>query len=229
MKRFWKDASAQKADGGWAILLDGRGIKTPGRADLIVPSERLAHAIAAEWNAVEDQVEPKFMPMTGFANAAIDRIGPARAEFAAGLAKYGEGELCCYRADYPEALCDAQCSAWDPLLDWAATRYDVSFETTQGIMHVDQPAATLERLKAALLAEDAFALAGLSPLVTIGGSLVAALAVREGAISPEEAWNAVEVDARHQAEQWGADAEAEKRDEGRRRDFLDGARLLGLL
>lgn len=229
MKRFWTEASVEKKDGGWAILLDGRGIKTPARADLVVPSKALATAIAAEWDAVEEKVDPKSMPMTGFANAAIDRIGPAREEFAAGLAKYGEGELCCYRADYPEALCDAQCAAWDPLLDWAAKRYDVSFETTSGIMHVDQPAATLERLEAAVMAEDAFVLAGLSPLVTIGGSLVAALAVREGAISPEQAWDAVEVDARHQADQWGADAEAEKRDEGRRRDFLDGARLLTLL
>lgn len=229
MKRFWKEASVEKMDGGWAIQLDGRGIKTPARADLVVPSEALATAIAAEWDAVEDKVDPKSMPMTGFANAAIDRIGPGREEFASGLAKYGEGELCCYRADYPEALCEAQGAAWDPLLDWAAKRYDVSFETTSGIMHVDQPAATLERLKAAVMAEDAFVLAGLSPLVTIGGSLVAALAVREGAVTPEQGWDAVEVDARHQAEQWGADAEAEKRDQGRKRDFLDGARLLTLL
>lgn len=229
MKRFWEAASLEAVTDGWAILLDGRRIKTPARADLVVPSEALARAIAEEWEAVEEKVDPRAMPMTGFANAAIDRIEPSREEFAAGLAKYGEGELCCYRADAPDTLCAAQAEAWDPLLDWAAKRYDVSFRTTQGIMHVDQPGATVDRLKAAIMAEDAYTLAGLSPIVTIGGSLVAALAVREGAVTPEAAWDAVEVDARHQAERWGADPEAVARDEARKRDFLDGARLLALL
>ncbi|MBW0145747.1 ATP12 family chaperone protein [Sphingomicrobium clamense] len=229
MKRFWKEAAVERVADGWTVKLDGRGIKTPARADLVVPSEALAAAIAAEWDAVEEEVDPKAMPMTGFANAAIDRIGPGREAFAADLAKYGAGELCCYRADYPDALCEVQCAAWDPLLDWAAKRYDVSFETTSGIMHVDQPEATVERLKAAVMALDPFRLAGLSPMVTIGGSLVAALAVLEGEIDAEAAWDAVEVDSLHQREQWGADAEAEARDEGRKRDFLDGARLLSLL
>lgn len=229
MKRFWNDASVEQVADGWAILLDGKPIKTPARADQVVPTEALANAIAAEWDAVEEKIDPKTMPMTGFANAAIDRIGPAREEFAEGLAKYGEGELLCYRADYPQSLCDAQIAAWSPLLDWAAKRYDVSFETTSGIMHVDQPETTLERLGAAVMAQDAFTLAGLSPLVTIGGSLVVALALLDGEVDVETAWNAVEVDTLHQREEWGADAEAEARDAGRKRDFMDGARLLGLL
>ncbi|WP_265571682.1 ATP12 family chaperone protein [Sphingomicrobium nitratireducens] len=229
MKRFWKDAKAGKVDGGWSVLLDGRAIKTVERADLVVPSETLAEAVAQEWNAVEERIDPRAMPMTGMANAALDRIAPAREEFAAGLAKYAESELCCYRADGPESLGAMQSEAWDPLLEWAAGRYGVRFETTAGVMHVAQPGETLDKLRAALANEDAFTLAGLSPLVTIGGSLVAALAVREGAVSAEEAWDAVEVDARHQAERWGADAEAEARDEGRKRDFLAAARFLDLL
>lgn len=229
MKRFWTTAEAVEAEGGWTVTLDGRAVKTPARAALVVPTKALADAIAAEWDSVEDEIDPRAMPMTGLANAAIDRVAPARDAFAADLARYGENELCCYRADHPDRLCAAQARAWDPLIDWAQQRYDVSFATTTGLMHVAQPPATVARLAAAVAAEDPFALAALSPLVTIGGSLVAALAVREGAVAPEDAYEAVEVDARHQAEQWGADAEAEKRDEARRADFLAAARFLSLL
>lgn len=229
MKRFWTKAEAVEADGGWTVALDGRAIKTAGRSGLVVPTKRLAEAIAAEWDAVEDKVDPRAMPMTGLANAAIDIVAKDAQAFADGLANYATTELCCYRAEHPDNLCAMQDAAWDPLLEWAGRRYDVSFETTKGIMHVEQPAATLERLQAAVRALDAFRLAGLSPLVTVGGSLVAALAVLDGEIEAEAAWDAVEVDARHQAEQWGADAEAEARDEGRRGEFLAAARFLSLL
>ena len=229
MKRFWKEVSVEREGEAWAVRLDGRAVKTPARAALAVPSEALAKAIAEEWASVGGTIDPRAMPLTGLANAAIDRVEPARQAFAAGLANYAEADLACYRAEGPRGLVDRQEKSWDSLLGWARRRYDVDFETTSGLMHVAQPKATVERLAHAIESLDAFHLAGLSPLVTIGGSLIAALAVVEKAVAPEEAWDAVSVDDRWQLEQWGADAEAEAALDSRRRDFLAAARFLELL
>lgn len=229
MKRFWKDVIVAKEDGGWGVALDTRPVRTPARAPLVVPTEALAHAIADEWRGIAGEVDPRAMPLTGLANAAIDRVSPERQAFAAGLARYAEADLACYRAEGPRGLVERQEVSWDALLAWARRRFDVDFATTCGIVHVEQPAATVDRLAHALAALDPFRLAGLSPLVTIGGSLVAALAVVEKAITPEAAWDAVSVDERWQLEQWGADAEAEAALENRRRDFLAAARFLDLL
>jgi len=226
MKRFYKVAAATP-DGG--IALDGRPVRTPGRAPLVAPTAALADAIAAEWDAQGDQIDPRAMRFTGFANAAIDRIAPDLVTFAQGLSVYGESDLLCYRADGPAALVRRQAEAWDPLLGWAAKRYDVAFNVTAGIVHVAQPPATLERLAAATLARDAFALAGLSPLVTISGSLVVALAVAEEAVLVDEAWSAVIVDEQWQAEQWGEDALAVQALAARRDDFAAAAEFLALL
>ena len=229
MKRFWKDVAVKREHGGWGILLDGRPVKTPARVALAVPTERLAEAIAEEWRGVGETIDPRAMPVTGLANAAIDRVGPARQGFADGLAKYAEADLACYRADGPDTLVDRQEESWDELLAWARRRYDVDFATTTGLTHVTQPAATVERLAHEVSALDAFRLAGLSPLVTIGGSLVGGLAVLEKAMTPEQVWQAVSLDDQWQLERWGSDAEAEAGLENRRRDFLAAARFLELL
>ena len=229
MKRFWKEVSVEPEGEGWRIELDGRPIMTPARAALKVPAEALADAIAEEWRAVGETIDPRAMPLTGLANAAIDRVAPARQAFADNLANYAEADLACYRAEGPRELVDRQEERWDQLLGWARRRFDVDFVTTSGLMHVAQPTATVEHLSQAVAALDPFRLAGLSPLVTIGGSLIAALAVVEKAIPTEEAWDAVSIDERWQIEQWGADAEAEAALENRRRDFLNAARFLDLL
>jgi chaperone required for assembly of F1-ATPase len=229
VKRFWKEVSVEGADDGWTIKLDGRPVKTPARAKLSVPAQGLAEAIADEWRGVGETIDPRAMPLTGLANAAIDRVAPERQAFAQGLANYAEADLACYRAEGPTALVSRQEQQWDKLLGWARRRYDVDFVTTSGLMHIAQPPATVERLSHAVAALDPFRLAGLSPLVTVGGSLVAALAVLEKAIAPEEAWEAVSVDDRWQLEQWGADAEAEAALESRKRDFLAAASFLELL
>ncbi|MES2119557.1 MAG: ATP12 family protein [Pseudomonadota bacterium] len=229
MKRFWKVVTVEPGEGGWAIALDGRPVRTPARNALAVPTAALANAMAEEWRATGETADPRAMPLTGLANAAIDRVSPDRATFAAGLARYAEADLTCYRAEGPRPLVERQERAWDPLLAWARRRFDIDFAVTAGITHVPQPQATVERLAHAVSALDAFRLAGMSPLVTIGGSLVAALALLEHAASPEEAWAAVTVDEQWQAEKWGADAEAEAALEGRRRDFMAAARFLELL
>lgn len=229
MKRFWETAEAITADGRFAIALDGRRVKTPAQADLVLPTEKLANAVAEEWNAVGPTIDPRSMALTGLANAAIDRIGPAMKDFATSIARYGESDLTCYRAEGPDILVARQEEAWDALLDWARRRYDVDFVTCKGVMHVPQPDDTLRKLDHEVKALDAFHLAGLSPMVTIGGSLVAALAVYEDMMPAEAAWKAVSLDDRWQLEQWGDDAEARAALDVRRRDFLAAARFLELL
>jgi chaperone required for assembly of F1-ATPase len=228
VKRFWKDAEVVEGD-GFGIALDGRRVKTPARADLTVPTSALAEAIASEWREADEEIDPRAMPLTGLANAAIDRVAPEQGPFASGLAKYGETDLTCYRADSPAALAERQERAWGPLLAWARRRYDVDFCTTASTTHIQQPQGTVERLAHAVAALDPFRLAGLSPLVTIGGSLVVALAVAEEAVAAEGAWEAVSLDERWQLEQWGSDADAEAALANRRRDFLAAAKFLKLL
>ena len=229
MKRFWKSAQAIQNDGGWGVELDGRPLRTPARKPLSVPTQRLAEDIAAEWNAAEENIDPRAMPLPGLANAAIDRVAPDKKSFASGIAKYAEADLASYRAEGPQGLIDAQAEHWDELLAWGRRRFDVDFRTTNGLLHVDQPPATVERLGHAVSALDPYRLAGLSPLVTIGGSLLAALGVLEEVFTPEWAWEAVSVDDRWQLEQWGSDAEAEAALDNRKRDLLVAARFLELL
>ena len=226
MKRFWKEVTVEPGNG---LALDGRPVRTPGRAMLAVPTRDLAEAIAEEWRQVGETLDPRAMPLTGLANAAIDRVAPDPAGFAAGLAKYGESDLLYYRAEEPAALVDRQAASWDPLLEWAQHRYDIHFETVAGVMHRAQPEATVARLGEAVAALDPFRLAALSPIVTISGSLVAALALVEDAATPEAIWQAAHVDEDWQAEQWGEDSLAVQAREVRRVDFDAGVRFLGLV
>jgi chaperone required for assembly of F1-ATPase len=229
VKRFWKQAQVVERDGGWGVELDGKPLRTPARDPLIMPTKALAEAVGAEWNGIEEKIDPGAMPLTGLANAAVDRVAPDKEPFAKGIGRYAEADLACYRAEGPSALVERQAELWDALLGWGRRRFDVDFRTTGGIVHVDQPAATIDQLSHAVTALDAFRLAGLAPLVTIGGSLLAALGVLEGAFTPDQAWDAVTVDDRWQLEQWGSDPLAEAALDNRRRDFMAGARFLELL
>jgi chaperone required for assembly of F1-ATPase len=226
VKRFYAAASVGE---GRRILLDGKKVKTPGRRDLALPTDALAGAVADEWNAQDREIDPRSMPLTGLANAAIDRIAPDPASFARGLAAYGESDLLCYRAEGPAPLVSRQAESWDPILAWAQQSYDAVFELAWGITHVPQPAETIARLNAAVAGRDPFALAGLSPLVTISGSLLIALALAEGAISLDTVWAAATLEEQWQAEHWGEDAEAAAALANRRRDFEAAARFLALL
>ncbi|HWJ69494.1 MAG TPA: ATP12 family protein [Sphingobium sp.] len=229
MKRFWTAAQAVADGPCWAILLDGRAVRTPGRASLTVPGEALARAIVAEWDAQGETIDPRTMPMTGFANATIDRVLPAIGDFRGQVAAYAESDLLCYRADGPEALIAAQAAAWGPLLDWAGRRHAIAFNVTTGILPVDQPALTLEALRGAVEALDPWVLAGVATLTQISGSLVSALALIEGAAELEGLWAAVTVDERWQAEQWGADEAATAQLEAHRADFAHAAHYCALV
>lgn len=225
MKRFWKQVSVEAG----AVLLDGRPVKTPARAPLIAPAPALADAIAAEWRAVGEEIDPREMPLTGFTNAAIDRVAPDPATFAATLAGYGETDLLCYRAENPPQLAERQAEVWDPLLEWARHRYDVAFSVTAGVVHVLQPPETVARLSAAISARSAFELAALSPIVSISGSLVVALMLAENTIAPDAAFDATHLDEIWQAELWGEDYLATETRAARRADFVAAARYLHLL
>jgi chaperone required for assembly of F1-ATPase len=225
VKRFYKDVVVTEERG---ITLDGRAVKTPAKAPLILPNTALAEAVADEWRAQGEEIDPHSMPCTGLANAAIDHCSPDPVRFAEDLAVYGETELLCYRAEEPFALVAKQNQDWNPLLGWAQTRFDISFVLLRGIMHQPQPPETLARLRDAVGAYSPFALTALSPLVTISGSLVIALALSEGAITPEAAFDAAHLDELWQEEQWGADDFALEARALRRRDFLSAAHFLNL-
>ncbi len=229
MKRFWTDVAVAEAGDGFGIALDRRDVRTPARALLNLPTRRLADAVAAEYAEQGEEVDPRAMPLTGLANAAIDQVGMDPAGFAATLARYAEADLLCYRADHPPRLVERQALSWDPLLDWARRRYDVDFVTGGGVIHFPQPEATVRRLAHEVTIFDAFHLAALSTLVTIGGSLVAGLAVVDDALGADEAWLAVSVDEQWQLDEWGSDCEAQIALDARRREFLAAARFLSLL
>lgn len=229
MKRFWKRAEAIVQDGGWGISLDGRPMRTPGRAPLVVASKALADAIVAEWDAQGEDIDPAAMPLTGIANAAIDLAAPDPAAFAEPIAAYAESDLFCYRDDRDPALQAEQAAAWNPLLAWAEDRHGIEFMLARGVLPVDQPAATIAALRAAVLAHDPFRLAALTLLVTIGGSLVAGLALAEKAFPADTLWEAVSLDELYQERRWGADSEAQKARARREADWHNAARFLRLL
>lgn len=227
-KRFWKEATAEAIDGGFTVRLDGRAVKTPAKAALVLPTLALAEGIAAEWNAQQGVVRPGTMPLTRAANSAIDKVAPMRAEVIAELAGYGGSDLICYRAKEPQPLIDRQAAAWDPLVDWAATHLQAPLVLTHGVMPVAQPGASLDRLAGRVAGLSDFGLAGLHDLVAISGSLVLALAVTEGRLTAAEAFAASRVDNRWQAEQWGEDEEETAAEAIRRDAFLQADRFFGL-
>jgi chaperone required for assembly of F1-ATPase len=229
MKRFYKQAAALPGDAGVSIALDTRPVKTPARAPLTVPTDELAEAIAAEWNAQGEEVDPRAMPLTGLANAAIDRVMPDPEAFAASLSTYAESDLLCYRSEGPQDLVRRETEQWDPLLAWARRRYAVDFTLATGVMHRPQPPETIARLGQEMRARDPFRLAAMSPLVTISGSIVIALALAEGEVRLADAWAAATLDEAWQAEKWGEDALAAQTLAARQRDFEAAYRFLTLL
>jgi chaperone required for assembly of F1-ATPase len=228
MKRFYTAATVT-GDGPFGVALDGRPLRTPARVPLAVPTRSLAEAIAGEWQAQREKIDPRSLPLSGFANGAIDRVAADHAGFAKRLATYAESELIAYRADGPASLLAAQATAWDPWVEWLARRYDVGLTITTGIMHVAQPPATLIRLHTAFAAFTPFQLAPLDPIVTITGSAVLALAVAEGEIEAQAAYDIAHVDALWQEQQWGRDPLAEKAEAERRADLDAAIRCLQLL
>jgi chaperone required for assembly of F1-ATPase len=226
-KRFWKEVTTGAEAGGFAVLLDGRPLRTPAKTPLILPSPALADMVAAEWAAQGEVIDPESMPATRAANAAIDKVTGQFPEVAAMLAAYGDTDLLCYRAEAPAELVAEQARAWDPLLDWAARRYGVRFAVTAGVMPATQPPETLATLAARVHRLTPFQLTAFHDLVALSGSLVIALAVTENHDTPDSLWQASRIDEDWQARQWGADDEARQQAARRRDAFLQAAKFFG--
>ena len=208
LKRFWTEASVSETEEGYAVLLDDRGVRTPAKTSLVVPTVELARAIADEWDAQEGTIDPTTMPFTRSANAAIDKVTHQFDEVVNLLAEYGETDLLCYRADAPVELSERQSEAWDPLLGWAKDTFEADLSPATGVMFVEQPAQSLNNLKMALLDQSAFQLTATYDLISISGSLILGLAVCKGKISAQEAWELSRIDEIWPIEQWGDDEEA---------------------
>lgn len=215
VKRFWDSAEAVAQDDSWTVELDGKPVRLPGGSPLSVPSAHLARALAAEWQAAGGEKGGEFtyedLPFTRLAGTAQERVVKARAAVIEELARYGESDLLCYRAEIPVSLVEAQAQLWQPWIDWAARQLGAELAVTQGIIHVSQPSATLDALAEAVAALDEWRLAALGLLVPALGSLVLGLAVVRGALAASEAHEIATLDERHQAAFWGWDAEAQTR------------------
>jgi chaperone required for assembly of F1-ATPase len=229
MKRVYKEVTTRPVDGGWGVALDGGPLRTPGKNLLVLPSEVLATAIAAEWDAQEAEIRPATMPLFRLAAAAIDRTATQRDLIVAETANYAGTDLVCYRADQPPALAARQHEVWQPLIDWASRRYDAALLVTVGIIPAPQSLATLGAFAAVVVAQDDFRLTALHSLTAACGSLVIALALSEGRIDSEAAFAASQLDETFQIEAWGEDADAAARRHALAADIAAAARFLELL
>jgi chaperone required for assembly of F1-ATPase len=203
-KRFYVNAEVRDTAEGFAVLLDGKPVRTPARRLLAAPNRALAETLAAEWNAQADVIDPGAMPLTRLANAIIDGVSAARGEVAADIAKYLETDLVVYRAEHPAGLVARQAQAWDPVLAWACEALGARFVLAQSVSFVPQPEAALAAARASI-PEDPWPLAAVHAVTTLTGSALIALALAAGRLTVEEAWHAAHVDEDWNMDQWGRD------------------------
>lgn len=229
MKRFYKQVAVVEAEGGFGIALDGKPVRTPAKLPLTVPTAALAAALAAEWLAQSGEVKPATMPLTQLASTSIDGVRGRLAAVAAAAAEYGGSELVCYRAEEPDELVQRQAVLWNPLLDWAARRYDAHLRVTSGIIHKPQPEGALRALRAAVDALDEWRLTALQNCIGITGSLLVSLAVVDGHLTAEQAFDLAQLDENFQIEKWGEDWEAADRRAHQRADLASTIRFLELV
>lgn len=228
-RRFYKDARhAPAGEGGFHVLLDGRPVRTPGRAELAIAKEPLAEAVAAEWAAQGEHIEPMSMPLTQIACTAIDRVAANRDETRGLVAKYAETDLICYRAASPQDLVERQTTTWQPVLDWLASEKGIALEATTSILPIQQDAGALDAVRAELDPLDDHELAALAVMTQAMGSVALALALAHGRLAVPEAVAASQLDEGYQSELWGTDQEAEQRLKGLQTDIDAAARYLAL-
>ena len=234
-KRFYAAAAAAPVAGGFSVLLDGKPVRTPARQALTLPTMALAQAIAAEWTAQGEFIDPGAMRLTKLANSAIDGVAAQAPEVEADIVKYAGSDLICYRAEEPESLVRAQAQAWDPLLHLAREKWDARLILCAGVIFHPQPAPALAAVAAQVRAHVGegpaapFRLAALHAMTTLAGSCVIALAAAMGEIDADSAFAAANVDEDHQMRVWGADEEALVKRGLRLEEMRAQARLCALL
>jgi len=228
-KRSYQTAGVKTANGGFAVTLDGGGARTPGGAPLVLPSESLARAVAREWNAQGETIDPSTMALTKLANTALDRLGPARGPVIEQILKYAATDLLCHRADAPASLAARQQESWQPLLDWAAETLGAELNVTSGVMPVAQPPDAVAALARVTGDLDDWELAALMTATAAAGSLILGLALVRGRLGAEDVFAASQLDESHQMETWGDDAEAAKARQRLRGDLRAAAGFLELV
>jgi chaperone required for assembly of F1-ATPase len=226
LKRFYKSVEVSDALG---ILLDGRAIKTPLKKPLVMPSRAMAEAVAEEWQAQVEVVNPALMPVTKLANTAIDRATSERASVVDEIVQYAGSDLVCYWADRPPQLVQLQRQHWQPVLDWAAESLDATFKTASGISHVEQDEAAMQAIRNTAERLDEWNLTAMFLLTTMLGSALISLRMQSAASSADAAWAAANVDEDYQISQWGEDWEAKIRRESRAREYQGMVKFLELL
>ncbi|WP_159870708.1 ATP12 family chaperone protein [Novosphingobium sp. 9U] len=228
MKRFYKAVTVEMQDGGWRVLLDGRGIKTAAGAVQVVPTQALAQALAAEWEAQGETIDATTFPLRDLTDFAIDAIAGGKEDAVTALLPYAETDTLCYRADPDEPLHRRQLDAWEPVLTRAEQRFGVHFTRVSGIVHKPQPPQTLASLRAELEAKDPFTLAALRMLASLAASFAIALLAIEPDADVGGLWDAASLEEEWQAELWGRDEEAEEHRAQRRDAFALAARFAAL-
>lgn len=230
-KRFYANVTIEPAapEPGFAIMLDRRPLRTPKKLPLVVPTQALAEAIAAEWSAQGERIDPKTMPLSRLAITAIDSVRGAAAEVAADIVKFAGSDLLCYRADGPKALIQKQAAVWDTILQWCEVEFGARLNCAHGVMPIEQDREALDRIATEVAPFDTLALTSLHVMTTLTGSALLALAHAKGSLSAEEAWAAAHVDEDWQISQWGEDAEAAARRKRRWAEMLAASRFLELL
>lgn len=216
-RRSYKAAAVAEEDEGFSVSLDGRPIKTPAGAPLRAPTRALGEAVAAEWNAQKEKIDPRSMPLTRLLSTAIDRVGPDRNRAIDQIAAYAATDLVCYRAEQPADLVRRQEEVWRGLLDWAERAHGARLRVTRGVVPVKQDPEALRMLRAEAARLSDVELSALASATAAAGSLVVGLALLAGEIDAGAAFEAAELDASFQIERWGEDAEAA----GRRARLLD--------
>jgi chaperone required for assembly of F1-ATPase len=210
-KRSYAASGFAPVAAGFAIELDGKPVRTPAKAPLAVPNTALASAIAAEWQAQRERVDPLTMPLTRLASIAIDLVAPRRSAAVAAIVKYAETDLVCYRAAAPPELVRRQHAAWQPLVEWMVERHGARLAVTAGVLPCDQPAAALAAIHDAVESYDDWALAALNLAAAACGSVVVALALAAGRLDSAHAFAAAQLEESFEIEQWGEDAEQTQR------------------
>lgn len=228
MKRFYKAVGVAAEESGFSVRLDDRPVKTPAKNGLLLPTRPLADAIAGEWEAQPEEIDPHSMRLTRLANSAIDRVTEHREAVIGEIAGFADTDLVCYRAAEPEALAEKQAAGWDPLVSWVAEHHGIDLLTTTGLLPVAQREASAKAVQAAIRAFDVFSLAGLHLVTSACGSVVLGLAVADGRIDGPAAWELSLIDETFQIEEWGEDPEATKRRAGLLEDITAAAEYLRL-
>ena len=228
-RRFYKHADVAEGENGrWNVVLDGRPARTPGKRSFSFPSRVVAAAIAEEWQAQGERIDPSSMPMTRLANSIIDGVVDRMPEVRAEIVKYAASDLVCYRAAHPEDLAQLQAQYWDPVLSWARQRMGARFQLAAGIMPVAQPAETLVALDSLIAEFDAWTLGALHVMTTLTGSALLALAHVDGVVDLDAVWAAAHVDEDYQISKWGEDAEAMEKRARRRLEMAAASRIARL-